>query len=76
MHHMESYLHVYSDFHIVRMGASVAIKIPNGHTITMVDVVGLADTRLERGWYFQEFGVKHENHVGLCFPVHKTLRSV
>ncbi|MBH0176737.1 MAG: alginate lyase family protein [Nitrospira sp.] len=67
MHRMESYLHVHPDFHIIRMGACIAIKASSGHTIAMVDVLGTADTRLEQGWYFPEFGVKHENHVIVFF---------
>ncbi len=63
MHRMDSYLHVHPDFHIIRMGTCIAIKAPSGHTVAMVDLLGPADTRLEQGWYFPEFGVKHENHV-------------
>lgn len=63
LHRMESYLHIHPDFHIIRMGDCIAIKTSSGHTIAMVDLVGPADTRLEQGWYFPEFGVKQENHV-------------
>lgn len=63
MHRMDSYLHVHPDFHIIRMGACIAIKAPSGDTVAMVDVLGPADTRLEQGWYFPEFGVKYENPV-------------
>jgi len=63
VHRMDSYLHIHPDFHIIRMGACIAIKASSGHTVAMVDVLGSADTRLEQGWYFPEFGVKHENHV-------------
>lgn len=63
MHRMDSYLHIHPDFQIIRMGACIAIRAPSGHTLAMVDVLGPADTRLEQGWYFPEFGVKHENHV-------------
>jgi uncharacterized heparinase superfamily protein len=63
MHRMESYLHIHPDFQIIRMGDCIAIKTSSGHTVAMVDLVGPADTRLEQGWYFPEFGVKHANHV-------------
>lgn len=62
-HRMESYVHIHPDFHVAQMGACIEIIAHSGHTIAIIEPLGPSDTRLEQGWYFPEFGVKHKNYV-------------
>lgn len=62
-HRMESYVHIHPDFHVAPMGACIEIIAHSGHTIAIIEPLGPSDTRLEQGWYFPEFGVRHKNYV-------------
>ena len=60
---MESYVHIHPDFHVAQMGACIEIIAHSGHTIAIIEPLSPSDTRLEQGWYFPEFGVRHKNYV-------------
>jgi uncharacterized heparinase superfamily protein len=72
VHRMESYVHIHPDFHVVRIGACIGIVAPTGRTIAIIERLGSWEPRLEQGWYFPEFGLKHKNHVIVFYGSHET----
>ncbi len=82
-HRMESYIHIHPDFQVVQSEADIRVIEPNGSTMAIIEALGPSHVRTERGWFFPEFGVKHENHVivftcsgeiplGLSYRIQKT----
>ncbi|MEP6892046.1 MAG: hypothetical protein ABI955_15245, partial [Nitrospirota bacterium] len=41
----------------------IRVMEPNGSTMAIIEAIGPSHVRIERGWFFPEFGIKHENHV-------------
>jgi uncharacterized heparinase superfamily protein len=62
-HRMDSHVHIHPDFHVARTGACLDIIAPDGRAIAVIEPLSTSDTRVEQGWYFPEFGVKHKNDV-------------
>ena len=62
-HRMDSYVHIHPDFHVTRTGAGMDIIAPGGEAVAIIEPLSDADARLEQGWYFPEFGLKHTNDV-------------
>ena len=62
-HRMESYIHIHPDFQVVQSEADIRVIEPNGSTMAIIEALGPSQMRVEQGWYFQEFGLKRENHV-------------
>ena len=62
-HRMESYIHIHPDFQVVQSEEDIRVIEPNGSTMAIIEALGASQMRVEQGWYFQEFGLKRENHV-------------
>jgi uncharacterized heparinase superfamily protein len=62
-HRMDSYIHIHPDFRVVQSEAGIGVIEPNGSTIAIIEALEPSHMRVEQGWYFPEFGLKHENHV-------------
>jgi uncharacterized heparinase superfamily protein len=62
-HRMESYLHVHPDYHVVQTETSLQITEKNGNGVAIVESVEAGQVRVEKGWYFPEFGLKYQNDV-------------
>ncbi|MCS6897080.1 MAG: heparinase II/III-family protein, partial [Nitrospira sp.] len=84
-HLMESYVHIHPDLQVTQTLDRMDVAAPDGHVIATIEPLGSCNVRLERGWYFPEFGVKHENAVivfsrsrqtpfGLSYRVRKAAR--
>lgn len=62
-HRMESYVHLHPDFRVTPLENHLALTTAAGRVIAIVEPLTPCDVRVERGWYFPEFGVKVENDV-------------
>ena len=62
-HRMESYVHIHPDFQVVQDQASFCIADDEGRSIALVESHRASEVRIEKGWYFPEFGLKRENTV-------------
>lgn len=62
-HRMESYLHIHPDYRVEKHGASFHITETSGKTIALIEALEANEVRMERGWYFPEFGRRYENDV-------------
>ena len=60
---MESYVHIHPDFQVVQDQASFYIADDEGRSIALVESHRASEVRIEKGWYFPEFGLKRENTV-------------
>ncbi len=59
-HLVESYIHLHPDFSVTVNHDVIAISTPNKRVFAVIQV-NSGNIRVERGWYFPEFGVKMEN---------------
>lgn len=62
-HHLESYVHVHPDFQVSETPKGFVIAERGGQAIALIESLTPCEVRVERGWYFPEFGVKSEKDV-------------
>ncbi|MCP9449716.1 MAG: heparinase II/III family protein [Nitrospira sp.] len=62
-HRLESYVHLHPDFQVVRDERRLTIVTTDGRRSAVVEPLTPCDVRIDRGWYFPEFGMKYEHAV-------------
>lgn len=61
MHTIDSYLHIHPSHKIALMGRSAEVRERMGELILTIMPPANAEMRIEKGWYFQEFGKELPN---------------
>lgn len=61
-HAMESYIHLHPDFTAEVLANSIVVLTQEKLPFALIEVEG-ASIRLEKGWYFPEFGIRIANSV-------------
>jgi uncharacterized heparinase superfamily protein len=62
-HQMESYVHLHPNCRVTRTEQGMDIATSDGLPVATIDPIGPCEIRIERGWYFPQFGVRDENQV-------------
>lgn len=62
-HRMETYVHVHPDFRVMGEDRLLKLVEPGGRIVATVEPLTPSDVRLDRGWYFPQFGLRGEKPV-------------
>ncbi|CUQ65391.1 heparinase II/III family protein [Candidatus Nitrospira inopinata] len=62
-HRMETYVHVHPDFRVIGEDRRLKLVGTDGRVVAVVEPLTPCDVRLDRGWYFPQFGLRYENPV-------------